>query len=369
MDAPKPPFRADHVGSLIRSRRLIEARTAHLAGRLPADALRAIEDEEIRAAIAMQERTGIQAITDGELRRNNWRDRFFERVDGFTKEKIPSSFFFTQNSGERQRGMPVPTVSGLLKRRERITADDYAFLKPLTQGVAKATLPAPSANHFFSGDKGLAGSPYATRQAFMDDVTAIYRQEIADLAALGCTYLQIDEVPIAVLCDPKNHAIVRERGEDPESLINDYISAINAVVRDRPASMTACVHLCRGNADHGQASGGYDPVARRLFRELDVDGFFLEYDTERAGSFAPLREVPKGKRVVLGMISTKIAALEPIDDIKRRLDEASRTISLDQLCISPQCGFASSYQTNRFTHDDQERKLAHLVKIAEAVWR
>ena len=249
-----------------------------------------------------------------------------------------------------------------------VTADDFAFLATRTKGVPNATLPAPSANHFFSGDKSLAGSPYATRQAYMDAVTAIYRQEVADLAALGCTYLQIDEVPIAVLCDPNNHAIVRERGEDPDALINDYISAINAVVRDRPATMTACVHLCRGNLDHGQASGGYDPVAKRLFQELNVDGFFLEYDTERAGSFEPLREVPKGKRVVLGMISTKLAALEPIDDIKRRLDDAGRYIDLDQLCISPQCGFASSYQTNRFTHDDQERKLAHLVRIAGAVW-
>ncbi len=364
----KPPFRADHVGSLIRSQRLIEARTQHNAGTLPTDALRAIEDEEIRAAIAMQERAGIQAITDGELRRNNWRDRFFERVDGFTKEKIPSSFFFTFASGKRDRGMPVPTVNAKLKRRETITADDFSYLKAHTKGIAKATLPAPSANHFFSGDKSLARSPYATRQAYMDDVTAIYRQEVADLAKLGCTYLQIDEVPIAVLCDPNNHAIVRERGEQPDSLINDYIAAINAVVRDRPASMTACVHLCRGNLDHGQASGGYDPVARRLFQELNVDGFFLEYDTERAGSFEPLREVPKGKRVVLGMISTKIAALEPLDDIRRRIDQAARYVSLDNLCISPQCGFASSYQTNRFTHDDQERKLAHLVKIAEAVW-
>jgi 5-methyltetrahydropteroyltriglutamate--homocysteine methyltransferase len=369
MTTQKPPFRADHVGSLIRSQRLIEARTAHNAGTLAADALRAIEDEEIRAAIAMQERTGIQAVTDGELRRNNWRDRFFERVNGFTKEKIPSSFFFTHASGKRERGMPVPTVNAKLNRRETITASDYAFLKAHTKGVAKATLPAPSANHFFSGDRSLAGSPYSTRQAYMDDVTAIYRQEVADLAKLGCTYLQIDEVPIAVLCDPNNHAIVRERGEDPDSLINGYIAAINAVVRDRPATMTACVHLCRGNLDHGQASGGYDPVAQRLFKELNVDGFFLEYDTERAGSFEPLREVPKGKRVVLGMISTKIAALEPIDHIRRRIDDASKYVGLDHLCISPQCGFASSYQTNRFTHDDQERKLAHLVKIAEAVWR
>jgi 5-methyltetrahydropteroyltriglutamate--homocysteine methyltransferase len=205
----------------------------------------------------MQERVGLDAITDGELCRNNWRDRFFERVDGFSSHKVESSFIFTDYSGEQRRGMPVPVVVGKLKRRASLTADDFAFLKSRTTRTAKATIPAPSANHFFSGDASLKGSPYRDRKAFFADVTAIYRDEIADLAQLGCRYLQIDEVPIAVLCDPKNQARVRERGEDPESLIDDYIDAINDMVRDRPPSMTVCVHLCRGNAGHGQASGGY----------------------------------------------------------------------------------------------------------------
>jgi 5-methyltetrahydropteroyltriglutamate--homocysteine methyltransferase len=365
--ASKPPFRADHVGSLLRPPELIDAHTANLEGRLPPEQLRAREDAAIADAIAMQERVGLDAITDGELRRNNWRDRFFERVDGFSSHKVESSFIFTDYSGEQRRGMPVPVVVGKLKRRASLTADDFAFLQGRTKRTAKATIPAPSANHFFSGDASLKDSPYPDRMAFFADVTAIYREEIADLARLGCTYLQIDEVPIAVLCDPKNHARVRERGEDPESLIDDYIAAINDMVRDRPPSMTVCVHLCRGNVGHGQASGGYNPVAERLFH-TNVDGFFLEYDTERSGDFQPLRHLPKDKTAVLGIISTKLRELEPIDAVKRRIEEASRYVDLDRLCLSPQCGFASGYNVDRLTLADQERKLAHLVKIANEVW-
>jgi 5-methyltetrahydropteroyltriglutamate--homocysteine methyltransferase len=365
---PKPPFRADHVGSLIRPKALMDAHAAQLEGKFPTAELRGLEDRAIREAVAMQERVGLRAVTDGELRRNNWRDRFFERVDGFSKERVPSSFIFTEYSGEQRRGMPIPTVVDRLKRRESMTADDFAFLKPLTTRTAKATLPSPSANHFFSGDKSLAGSPYRDRRAFFADVGVIYREEIADLAAKGCTYLQIDEVPIAVLCDPRNQEIVRARGEKADELIDDYIAAINDAVRGRPQSMTVCVHLCRGNGGHGQASGGYDPVAERLFRALDVDGFFLEYDTERAGGFEPLRVVPKGKKVVLGILSTKLPELESPDDVKRKVDAAARYIDLGQLCLSPQCGFASSFQTDRFTLDDQERKLAHLVHLARDIW-
>jgi 5-methyltetrahydropteroyltriglutamate--homocysteine methyltransferase len=346
----------------------MDAHHAQVEGRLPLAELGALEDEAIRDCVALQERVGLRAITDGELRRNNWRDRFFERVDGFSKATVPSSFVFAEASGERRRGMPIPTVVAKLRRRESMTSDDFAFLKTLTYETAKATLPSPTVNHFFSGDQSLVGSPYANRRAFFTDVAAIYRQEIADLVAAGCRYLQIDEVPIAVLCDPRNKEIVRDRGEDPEELIADYVAAINEAIGGRPAEMTICVHLCRGNSGSGQASGGYDPVAERLFRELDVDGYFLEYDTERSGSFEALRVVPKGRRVVLGIISTKLRALEDADYVKRRIEEAARYIDLDQLCLSPQCGFASGYQTDRFTFDDQERKLAHMVKIARDVW-
>jgi 5-methyltetrahydropteroyltriglutamate--homocysteine methyltransferase len=368
MAEQKPPFRADHVGSLLRSKTLIAAHEAAEAGKLPAAELRALEDEAIRDAVAMQERVGLHAITDGELRRNNWRDRFFERTDGWSRERIDSSFYMTEYSGERHRGMPIPTVVAKLRRRESLTAGDFAFLKPLTRQTAKATLPSPAANHFYAGDRSFAGSLYKSRAEFFADVTAIYRQEIAELAQRGCSYLQIDEVPIAVLCDPENQAIVRARGEDPDALVGDYIAAINEAVRGRPPGMTVCVHLCRGNAGHGLASGGYDPVAERLFGALDVDGFFLEYDTERAGGFAPLKGVPKGKKVVLGIISTKLKELENVDEVKRRIDAAGRHLDLAQLCLSPQCGFASGFQIDRITAGDQERKLAHLVRIAREVW-
>ncbi|HLI23049.1 MAG TPA: 5-methyltetrahydropteroyltriglutamate--homocysteine S-methyltransferase [Stellaceae bacterium] len=365
-----PPFRADHVGSLIRSKALLDLRHAVAEGKGSADALRALEDKEILGAIALQERAGLQAITDGEFRRNNWRDRFFERVEGYSSDKIPSSFTFTEFSGEVRRGMPVRYATGKLKQRESITADDFAFVLKHTKRMAKATIPSPTVNHFFTGDAGLAKSPYAgNRKMYMADIAGIYRDEIAALAKLGCKYLQVDEVPLAVLCDPKNQEVVRARGEEPQQLIDDYIDLMNAALAGRPTDMTVCVHLCRGNAGHGQASGGYDPIAERLFQKLDFDGFFLEYDTPRAGDFQPLRYVPKNKTVVLGLMSTKQKALEPIDELKRRVGEAARYVDMERLCLSPQCGFASSAEVDRFTADDEERKLAHLVRAAAEIWR
>jgi 5-methyltetrahydropteroyltriglutamate--homocysteine methyltransferase len=250
--AMNPPFHADHVGSLRRPQPLIEAHSSSLQGKLNPQALKELEDKAIDDAIAMQVRVGLQAITDGEIRRSNWRDRFFERVDGFSREKIASSFVFTDYSGKQYTGMPIPVVVGKLQWRESLTADDFDYLKAHTKRTAKATLPSPSANHFFSGDKSLTQSPYKDRKTFFADVCAIYRREIADLGRRGCTYLQLDEVPIAVLCDPANQARVRERGENSDELIDDYIDAINDAVRDRPAGMTICVHLCRGNQGQGK---------------------------------------------------------------------------------------------------------------------
>jgi 5-methyltetrahydropteroyltriglutamate--homocysteine methyltransferase len=365
-----PPFRADHVGSLVRPQKLLEARQARAGGKMSLEALRALEDAAIREAVVLQERVGLQAITDGEFRRNNWRDRFFERTDGYSKDKMTSSFEFTDFSGEVRRGMPVQYATGKMQRRDPITADDFAALQELTKRMAKATIPSPTVNHFFTGDKGLEKSPYAgDRKAYLADIAAIYRQEIAALAKLGCKYLQVDEVPLAVLCDPKNQERVRARGEDPQKLIDDYVGLMNAAFADRPKDMTLCVHLCRGNSGHGQASGGYDPVAERLFQNLDFDGFFLEYDTERSGDFQPLRYVPKDRVVILGLISTKQKALEPIDELKRRVADAARFVDMDRLCLSPQCGFASSAETDRFTADDEERKLAHLVTAADQIWK
>jgi 5-methyltetrahydropteroyltriglutamate--homocysteine methyltransferase len=365
-----PPFRADHVGSLVRPRELLEARQDRAQGKITAEALRALEDTAIRRAVALQERVGLQSITDGEFRRQNWRDRFFERTDGYSKDRMPSSFTFTEFSGETRRDVPVHYAVGRLKRRDPITADDFAALQKVTKRTAKATIPSPTVNHFFTGDKGLEKSPYAgDRHAYLADIAAIYRQEIAELARLGCEYLQVDEVPLAVLCDPKNQEIVRARGEDPQTLIDDYIDLMNASVRDRPKGMALCVHLCRGNSGHGQASGGYDPVAERLFQKLDFDGFFLEYDTERSGDFQPLRYVPKDRVVVLGLMSTKQKALEPIEALKRRVADAARFVAMDRLCLSPQCGFASTSDVDRFTEDDEERKLAHLVMAAGQIWK
>jgi 5-methyltetrahydropteroyltriglutamate--homocysteine methyltransferase len=363
-----PPFRADHVGSLIRPRELIEARRRYQAGKLPVDALRAIEDEAIREAVKMQERVGLNSITDGEMRRFTFRDLFFESVSGFSKEKIESSFTFTEFSGERTKSMPIPVVIDKLRRIKLMTADEFSFTKALTHRTVKATLPSPGINHVYSGDKSLKGSPYSSRKAFFEDVVAIYQEEIADLATRGCHYLQIDETPTAYLCDPNNQAMVRARGEDPDQLIDDYNAAINAAVHDKPTNMVVCAHLCRGNIGHGLATGGYEPVAERLFGGMKVDGFFLEYDTERAGGFKPLRHMPKNKVAVLGLFSTKLSRLETGDEIKRRIDEASRYISLDQLCLSPQCGFASNYDMERMTIVDEERKLAAIVEIADEIW-
>jgi 5-methyltetrahydropteroyltriglutamate--homocysteine methyltransferase len=364
----EPPFRADHIGSLIRPKHLIEKRQAFEDGRIEKDELRAVEDAAIRDAVAMQERAGLQSITDGEMRRLNWRDGFFESVDGFSADRIQSSFIFTEYSGQQRRGTPIPVVKGKLRRRKSIVADDFAHTAALTRRTVKATLPSPTVNHFFAGDCGFANSPYGSRAAYFADVVAIYREEVADLAGRGCRYLQVDEVPLAVLCDPRNKDIVRSRGEDPDKLIDDYIDVINAIVQGRPRDMTVCVHLCRGNQGHGQASGGYEPVAERLFQKLDVNGFFLEFDTERAGGFEPLRFLPKGKLAALGLISTKLPAVESADVLKHRIDEAAKHADIDQLCLCPQCGFASSFTTTRFTFDDEERKIAHMVKIADAIW-
>jgi 5-methyltetrahydropteroyltriglutamate--homocysteine methyltransferase len=363
-----PPFRADHVGSLLRPPHLIAAREQWMAGRLPQDELRRIEDQCIRDAVAMQQRVGLQSISDGELRRSSWRDLLFESADGFSAEKYESNFTFTQFSGEKNKGMPVPKVVGRLRRRAPLTCDQFSFLASLTSRTPKATLPSPSVGHFFRGDDMLNGSPYRGRGEYFADVARIYREEISDLVARGCSYLQIDDVPSAVLCDPNNQAIVRERGEDPEELEDQYIELHNDAVRGRPADVTLCVHLCRGNTGHGQASGGYEPVAERLFQRLDADAFFLEYDTERAGGFEPLRFMPKDRIAVLGLMSTKLPELEPADLLRRRVDEAAKYVDHDRLCISPQCGFASSYQNTRFTLDQQERKLAHLVAVAQKIW-
>lgn len=363
-----PPFRADHVGSLLRPPPLIEARERHLAGTLGPEALGVVEDTCIREAIAMQERVGLQGITDGEFRRSSWRNGFFLNVDGFAEEWEESTFDFRLDGGKTQKTAPVPRVVGKLKRRSGIATGEFAFVRNHTGRTPKITLPAPSVMHFFRGDVAVDRTVYPDVRDYMADVSAIYREEIADLATLGCTYIQFDDVALPILCDPENQALIRARGEDADALVDLYIDALNDAVRDRPDGVSVCVHMCRGNVGAGIASGGYEPIAERMFNRLDADGLFLEYDTERAGDFAPLRFAPPHLRIALGLVSTKTPAVEDPDLLRRRIDEAARYAGLDQLALCPQCGFASGFKTARLSLDDEERKLANMVEVARQVW-
>ncbi len=365
--AQSPPFRAEHVGSLPRPDRLLAARERFAKGEIPREELRRIELECIGEAVALQERVGIGAVTDGEYPKTGWREFLFEKCDGFTTSVSQPSFPFRMYDGTQWSVPGEPKAVARLKRREPLSAEDFSVLKGFTKRPIKANLPTPSIAHL-GGDRLLDRSVYPDRAALFADLARIMREEVADLAARGCTYLQMDEVPIAVLCDPQNQETVRRRGEDPDALIDIYIDAINQSIAERPAGMTVAVHFCRGNRDHGMADGGYEPVAERIFNRLDVDGFFLEYDTPRAGDFRPLRFVPKGKRVVLGLVSTKVPALEEADLLKRRIGEAAKVIALDQLALSPQCGFSSVARVGRFPLDLVERKLARIVEVARDVW-
>jgi 5-methyltetrahydropteroyltriglutamate--homocysteine methyltransferase len=364
----RKPFRAEHVGSFPRPEALIEARAKYGVGAIPLAALRRAEDAAIRDIVAMQERVGVGAVTDGEFRRASWRDAPFEHFNGFSDERYETDFTFRLFDGKTRKAGPVPNVVGKISRREPMTADHFEMLKSMTSGVPKANLPTPSVTHFFRGKAAIDPKVYPEIDQFFADLAAAYREEIADLAARGCTYLQMDEVPLAVICDPANKEIVRSRGEDPDEVIDAYIDVINDAIRDRPKTLAVALHMCRGNMGHGMADGGYDAIADRLFGRLDVDGYFLEYDTPRAGDFHALRFMPKGKRAAIGIVSTKLREVEDADSLKRRIDEAGKSIDLDQLCLCPQCGFSSNVGTGTFPLDLVERKLARMVEVAEAVW-
>ena len=366
----KPPYRAEHVGSLPRPEHLMSAREQHAAGKLPKPELTRIEDECIREAVAMQERVGIGAITDGEYRKRGWREFLYDKCDGFGPETVERAFPIRLYDGTTAPPIRDPKVTARLKRREPLSAQDFSALKTMTRRSIKANLPTPSVAHFFTGDAALDRAAYSNREELMDDLARIMREEIADLAARGCTYLQMDEVPLAVICDPNNREVVRKRGDDPDQLIDLYLDAINNSIGERPANMAVCVHLCRGNYAQGMADGGYEPIAKRMFDQLDVDGYFLEYGTPRAGDFSPLRHLPKPRKAVLGLMFTKLPDLESVDALKRRVDEATKFIDLDRLCLSPQCGFASvpARAGRGFSMDLTERKLARLVEVAHEIW-
>ncbi len=365
----KPPFRADQVGSLLRPAALHEARAQAETGTIDNAALRAVEDRAIRDVVALQEAAGLHGITDGEFRRAFWHVDFLTGFDGIRPTQSNYAVTFKGEHGETANTRSMLVVDGTVRRTRPIMVDHFAFLRGLTTRTAKLCIPAPTYLHMRGGRRVVSEQVYPDIDAFWADITAGYRAEIADLVAAGCTYLQFDDVSVACLCDPDIRAQIQRDGENPDTLPRLYAGVLNGLIAGRPKSLSVTLHTCRGNFQSmWMASGGYDAVAEAIFGAVDVDGFFLEYDTERAGGFAPLRFVPKGKRVVLGLVSTKTPELESKDMLKRRIDEAAKFVALDDLCLSPQCGFASSHHGNRITEDVQRRKLERVVEVATEVW-
>jgi 5-methyltetrahydropteroyltriglutamate--homocysteine methyltransferase len=366
----RPPFRADHVGSLLRPPQLREARASFERGTLARDALTRIEDAAIREAIALQEEVGLRAVTDGEFRRKEWHMDFLKQFANV--RQVPSSIKirFHTHEGDTDVAPPGLQVEGRLGRPHGIFVDHFKFVKSATRALPKQTIPSPTILHFRGGRAAISRDAYPEMDAFFADLARVYSEEIADLAAAGCRYLQIDETNFAYLCDPELREQVRTNiGEDPETLPLTYSRLINRAIAQRPADMAVCVHICRGNNQSAWlAEGGYDPVAEVLFNAMEVDGYFLEYDTARAGDFAPLRFVPKGKMIVLGLVTTKQPTLESKDELKRRIDAAARYVPLEQLALSPQCGFSSTIEGNKVTVADQIAKLRLVVEVARDVW-
>ena len=360
-----PPFRADHVGSLLRPAEIREARSRLERGELSAEGLRRVEDRCIREAVARQEALGLESVTDGEYRRGWWNHDFLGRIDGVEIELDAASYKFAGTDDPRY----TPRVRRRVARTRPMMLDHFAYLRSVAHETPKFTMPSPSILYHRGGRAAISREAYPDLDELWSDVGRVYREEIRDLAAAGCTYLQIDDTSFSFLCDERFRASCRARGDDPEALPHMYAAAINAAVADRPAGMTIVMHTCRGNwKSTWLAAGGYDPVAQTVFNDTNVDAYFLEYDSERAGGFEPLRLVPSGKKVVLGLVSTKSPVLENKDNLKRRIEQASRYVPLENLCISPQCGFASSHHGNLLTEDDQWRKLALVVEVAREVW-
>jgi methionine synthase II (cobalamin-independent) len=359
----KPPYRADHVGSLLRPAALAEARRAWKRGALDASRLKEFEDRAILEAVRKQEAIGLQAVTDGEFRRDWWHLDFLSQLEGVTLKENPGPKF-----GGTEEQPPIATVTGRIACARPIFADHFAFLKSVAKATPKLTIPSPSMLHLRGGRAAIAKQVYPDLDAFWDDVAAAYRAAIGHLAAAGCTYLQLDDVSFAYLCDPKVREGCRRNGDDPDALPGRYARTINAALKDRPAGMTVTMHTCRGNFKSAWvAEGGYDPVAEAMFSAA-VDGFFMEFDSARAGGFAPLRALPKGKKVVLGLVTTKVGEIEDKAMLRRRIDEAARFVPLENLCLSPQCGFSSTHHGNALSEDEQWRKLALVVETAREVW-
>jgi len=369
MRRTKPPFRADHVGSLLRPKEVLASREGFKQGKLPAAELRRIEDTAIRAAVKMQEDVGLQGVTDGELRRASWHMDFLYQVGGVSKSQDNLKVQFKNETGVIEFTPAAMRVTGKLRLNQTIFGEDFAFLKSVAKATPKLTIPSPSMMHYRGGRAAIDASVYPELDAFWDDLARLYGEEMQALGKLGCTYLQLDDTSLAYLNDPAQREHVAHLGGDAASQHLTYIRLINAALAKKPADMTVCTHMCRGNfRSSWVASGGYDHVAEALFGELKVDGFFLEYDDARSGGFEPLRFVPKGKLVVLGLVTSKRAALEKKDDLKRRIDEAAKFVPLDQICLSPQCGFSSTVEGNALTQDEQIAKLRLVVETAREVW-
>jgi 5-methyltetrahydropteroyltriglutamate--homocysteine methyltransferase len=369
MTASTPPFKADVVGSLLRPPAIHAARAQCEAGEISAEALRAVEDEAIREAVAMQKAVGLKVATDGEFHRRHWFLDFLEKIDGIEmKGGLPVKF--QNEAGEIEFSPPRFEVTGKVRRSRSLAGDDYAFLHSAAEGILpKQAIPSPAIVHFRGGRAAVSTQVYPDIEEFFEDLAQVYREEIRSLYELGCRYLQIDETNLPFLCDPKMREQARSIGEDPDTLPMTYAKLLNAATRDAPEDMTICMHMCRGNhVSSWIAEGGYEPVAEVAFGEIDIDGFFLEYDSPRAGGFEPLRYLSGDKVAVLGLLTTKKPDLESKDEIKRRIEEAAQTVPIERLALSPQCGFASTIAGNALTIDDEKKKLRLVVEIAEEVW-
>ncbi|HEY1761741.1 MAG TPA: 5-methyltetrahydropteroyltriglutamate--homocysteine S-methyltransferase [Acidimicrobiales bacterium] len=365
-----PPFRADHVGSLLRPPALMRARHDFAEGIVDAVALRIAEDAAIRDAVAIQEELGFQAATDGEFRRTSWHMDFIYQLAGVSRTDEQLQVAFKNAEGTTSFTSAALKVDGRVGIDDTIFADAFTFLAScVTTAVPKLTIPSPSMVHYRGGAAAIDAGVYPDPEQFWDDLSQAYAEEMRRLGALGCTYLQLDDTSLAYLNDPAQRAMIAERGDDAEHQHLRYIKQINTALAGRPEGMAVTTHSCRGNfQSYWAAEGGYDFVAEALFSELNVDGFFLEYDDARSGGFEPLRFVPKGKMVVLGLVTTKRGELESKDQLKRRIDEASRFVPLEQLCLSPQCGFSSTVEGNSITFDEEVAKLRLVAETAQDVW-
>ncbi len=365
-----PPFRADHVGSLLRPPVLLDARAKFAAGEIDAGQLRGVEDAAVKDIVVMQEEVGLQSATDGEFRRATWHMDFIYQIGGISTAPGNLSVKFRNAEGKIEFTPAAMRIDSKLKINDTIFENDFRYLKSVvTTALPKLTIPSPNMVHYRGGPAMIEPDVYPDMEEFWSDLSAAYAEQVRRLGELGCQYLQLDDTSLAYLNDPEQRAEIAERGEDAEHLHLRYISQVNNAIANRPANLAVTTHMCRGNfRSHWVAEGGYDFVAEALFSELAVDGFFLEFDDERSGGFEPLRFVPKGKMVVLGLITTKRGQLEDPDVIKRRIDEAAKFVPLDQLCLSPQCGFSSTVEGNALTADEQRAKLALIVKIAREVW-